>query len=94
MYCCCILGLSGTAASLADRAFPRAKNDFRPTTQKNYSAMFKLFLGFCVPRNLNVGAQLVFMEFLAINDSSYSSIVNHVSAKGLIRHSQLSHFHV
>ena len=47
--------------------------------------MFKLFLGFCVfikvsVANLNMGALLAFMEFLAINGSSYSSIVNHVSA--------------
>ena len=47
--------------------------------------MFRLFIGFCIfiqvsIENLHAGALLAFMEFLAMNGWSYSSIANHVSA--------------
>ena len=78
-------GLPPVAASLSSRAFSRAKSGFRPNTQRNYSAMFRLFLGFCVfigisLNDLSVGTIMAFMEFLVANGASFSSVANHVSA--------------
>ena len=58
---------------------------FRPSTRKNYTKMFRLFIAFCVCINfslhkVSLSLLVAFMEFMIQNGTSFSSLANHISA--------------
>ena len=58
---------------------------FRPATDRNYTSMFRLFLAFTIFMKLNVFQLtplmiLAYLQFLESNNTSSSSMANHLSA--------------
>ena len=70
---------------LVNKASTRLSKAFRTKTQAAYTAMFKVFIAFCIHMkvelcNLNVNVVLAFLECLLHNQCSPAMIVNYVSA--------------
>ena len=65
---------------LVNKASTRLSKGFRPKTQAAYTAMFKVFIAFCIHMKLNVNIALAFLECLLHNQCSSAMIVNYASA--------------
>ena len=70
---------------LVTKASTRLSKAFRPKTQAAYTAMFKVFIVFCIHMKvelckLNINVVLAFLECLFYNQCSSAMIVNYVSA--------------
>ena len=71
--------------SLATRASVRLQAAFRPSTVKAYTAMFRVFMCFCVfvdldVNHLDVDGILAYLECLHFNKVSVNMISNHLAA--------------
>ena len=71
--------------SLATRASVRLQGAFRPSTIKAYTAMFRVFMCFCVfvdldVNHLDVDGILAYLECLNFNKVSVNMISNHLAA--------------
>ena len=70
--------------SLATRASVRLQAVFRPSTDKAYTAMFRVFMCFCVfvdrdVNHLDVDGILAYLECLHFNKVSVNMISNHLA---------------
>ena len=72
-------------AKLIQRGIQKTTMAFRPSTSRNYTSMFRLFLAFTVFMNLDVVhltplVILTYLQFLESNNTSASAMANHLSA--------------
>ena len=87
MYYCLyiIIGMHPVTASLAHRANRRLQQAYCKSTSSAYSQKFRIFMAFCVfshvdLHNLSHVSILAFLEFLAFNNFTFSSVCNTLSA--------------
>ena len=80
-----LTGLPTSLRQLTDKAFNRAKTGLQSSTNKSYTAKFRLFIAFCVYHkvqllSISFTVVLAFLEFLVSQRFTYASILNHLSA--------------
>ena len=71
-------------AKLVQMGIQKTTMAFRPSTSRNYTSMFRLFLAFTVFMKLDVSHLtplmiLAYLQFLETNNTSASAMANHLS---------------
>ena len=72
-------------AKLVQRGLQKTSMAFRPSTSRNYTSMFRLFLAFTVFMKINISCLsplmiIAYLQFLESNNTSASAMANHLSA--------------
>ena len=70
-------------SALTARATSRLNQAFADSTSRSYQAKFRLFVGFCCVAAMNLNTLtpiLTFLEFLTFNNTTYSGLLNYLSA--------------
>ena len=72
-------------AKLVQLGFQKTCMAFRPSTERNYTNMFRLFLAFIIFMKLNLSHLsplmiLAYLQFKETNNTSASTMANHLSA--------------
>ena len=79
------LGLHPSMSKLIHLGLQKTAMAFRPSTNRNYNSMFRLFVAFTIFMQLNIFnlsplMLLAYLQFLEANNTSSSAMANHLSA--------------